>query len=278
MHYLLLFLLAIYSNIYALFPADVFEEMKKKPPEEMEKIFQEANHKYRTWLLDMQSIRNTTDFVLRFKNADDEISQLLYSKFSERAQKMLAEHKESDAPSINLIRRVLYELNQIIMGPVFYDQDLFQEIEKDFSQETRTLIKWYLKNYKESEAFQSTEATVQLNRFLLEDAYSDIIHPLRRNIKEGSLLSQAEPTDGSKTLLADATSEQIQQRFYDMYAGKTFSAPPNFSETNVAQDPTKLGPKATPKPVEEKSGWGKIVIWILLATACAVLVYIIKKG
>ena len=118
-------------------------------------------------------IVNASGFVLKLKNEADTISQFLKGQLRETTEELLAAHDESSAPSGELLKELIDDLNEILKGGLsIYDSTRFAGVL--LNRETTHLLN------------QSPEGEdlICLNRLLMEDAYPEEIAKKFPNIDD----------------------------------------------------------------------------------------------
>lgn len=199
-----------------------------------------------------ESLQNPTLLLMKIKNRADSVSAFLNSAFSSEVHDLLV-HADDDNPHDILIRKVVGELNRIILGNLIYDVGTFAGVQ--LSTETENLLK---------DPNIGGESLVKLNRLLLEDAYPEELLPLR--MQTGSFLAQAKPIPGP-----ELTKEERDQRFVDMYAGKPLSDPWAPQEAEKKQEETTQSAQALE---EQGSGFW---FWVVGAGSLILLFWSLNR-
>jgi hypothetical protein len=114
-------------------------------------------------LFSVSDFRNPDSLAVKFGNASDSLSSYLRGQFSDDTQQRLDAYNESNALSVSLQRVLVDELNQLIHGPILFDEQRFEHIE--LTEKTRSLI----------EQNPQGENLIHLNQLLLEEAYPHAI-------------------------------------------------------------------------------------------------------
>jgi len=255
---------------YAVFPKETMEKMAQSgTDEEKETQFQAEHHPYRTLLFSVHSLKNPTLLLLKLQRHSDAVSSFIFYKLSDKTQVQVNEFNDQLPPKPKLLKGVLNAINEIVLGPFFYTPELFAEV--TLSQESKTLLTWYQDNVQKGTAKQEeiTAQTIRLHRLLLEDTYPEELWALNRTVRSESLLALARPSENAVV----SNTDQEQQRFLEIYEGKTFSYPP------MAQEPKPVieapeNKQESPENVDEEQGlaWGTIIPLGLIIIACFWLV------
>ena len=114
--------------------------------------------------INISQIMNSADLLTKLRDAKDPPSKYLRDKFSPEMQNMLIQYNDESQPSNELLRKLVYELNELIRGPVFFDKHIFQNVK--LSETTNDLLMLRKQGISEDP---------RLNRLLVDDAYPDEI-------------------------------------------------------------------------------------------------------
>jgi len=235
---------------HAVFPKEISNKKVEKP----KKV--EASHKERPLYLHLhitkESIKDIFRFVVKIRNRSDKVSTYLNNSLSTKTHTLMTNYNEMGEPSPILIRLLLIDINRLIVGSSIYNQDTFSDVK--LAQETGQLLK---------QENVEGEALVKLNRMLLEDAYPHEIIPLKRDT--GGFFSKAKP------IVVEVSAKDYQQRFLDLYAGKTFNTPLMPKQEKEEKTTTKKLPVS---PEEKSSG---TLFWIAGGIALVGLFWILKQ-
>lgn len=117
------------------------------------------------WLLQNEQITDAPGLMLKLRNAEDPVSEYFQNACWSATRRLLAEYQANTTPSQELIQAVVADLNRIMCEDLLFDGKLFENVA--LSGRTQELL------VKEP----GTVDLPQLNRRLLEDAYSNEIAP-----------------------------------------------------------------------------------------------------
>ncbi len=117
------------------------------------------------WRLTSDQLTDAPSLFLKLRDADDPLSAYLQDACSADTRRLLENYQAGAEPSEELTRSVLDDLNRIIGQATLFDKDLFGDIA--LSARTQALL-----DQKAEDVDRP-----QLNRRLLEDAYSNDIAP-----------------------------------------------------------------------------------------------------
>lgn len=117
------------------------------------------------WLLNSDQLTDPAGLMLKLRTAEDPISEYFQNNCTPDTRRLLDDFQTNTTPSQELIQAVIADLNQIICKDNLSDDKLFDGI--TLSKRTQDLLD------------KAPEADIlpQLNRRLLEDAYSNEIIP-----------------------------------------------------------------------------------------------------
>lgn len=239
---------------YAVFPKEISKKAEKEKQDQItEKINQSEKSLYLHLHLTKESIKDIFRFIVKIRNNNDKVSAFLNTSLSTKTHTLLMNYNEMGEPSPMLIRLLLIDLNRLIVGPMIYDKEIFSDVK--LSTETDSLVK---KGNAEGETL------VRLNRMLLEDAYPEEIVPLKRDV--GGFFTKAKP------IVVEIPAKDYNQRFLDLYSGKTFNAP--ITPQKEGEEVKELPKKAEPAPKEEKSA---LWFWIIGCAGVTALFWTLKQ-
>jgi len=252
--FLLLFLSFLQVS-YAVFPKEISKKVEKEKQEKIaEKLNQGEKSLYLHLHITRESIKDIFRFVVKIRNKSDRVSAFINNSLSKKTHTLMMNYNEMGEPSPILVRLLLIDINRLIVGALIYDQEIFSEVK--LGQETDSLLK---KGKAEGETL------VRLNRMLLEDAYPEEIVPLKRDMS--GFFAKAKP------IVVEVSTAEYNQRFLDLYAGKTFNAP--LMPQKEGEEEKKAPPKKPQtQPKEEKSG---VWFWVVGVTGVAALFWTLKQ-
>jgi hypothetical protein len=113
------------------------------------------------WLLSDNDFVGLCSLALKLKEKSDLLSKYLYEQLTDKTK--VDEYDGSEPPPGDLRKALVDELNRVLQGPSFYDEDRFSQVR--LRKETWTLL----------EKGAQGRDIVRLNRYLLEDGYPDEI-------------------------------------------------------------------------------------------------------
>ena len=113
-------------------------------------------------LLSTNDIKDTVGLIAKLKDISA-LSRYLRSQFSANTQTLLYDHTHPHSPTPQLLKAVIAELNQVLLGESLYDGQRFASV--ILTEEI---------NWLANQNLQSKEL-LRLNRLLLEQAYPDEI-------------------------------------------------------------------------------------------------------
>lgn len=112
----------------------------------------------------ISQIMNSKQLIIKIRDAKDPLSKYLKNKFSQDTRNLLDQYVDNGQPLRELERKLVYELNEQVRGPVFFNKQVFKHVL--LNEETRDLI-----GLRE----QGISEDPRLNRLLLDDAYPEEI-------------------------------------------------------------------------------------------------------
>lgn len=117
------------------------------------------------WLLKNEQLTDTRALILKLRQGNDPVSSYLLESCSPATLNLLGAYRPDTAPSPELIEAVVADLNRVVRDDLIYDNEIFRNVA--LSARTQELL-----------GKELTAADIpQLNRRLLEDAYSNEIEP-----------------------------------------------------------------------------------------------------
>jgi len=116
-----------------------------------------------SWLLQQTDLLDPIGFAGRLRDAQDGVSQYLRGSFSDGTKKLLAEYAGCSAPSLDLTKALVSDLNKELAGPSLYDADRFAGVA--ITEEVRSLI----------QTNPVGNDLMRLNRLLVEAAYESAL-------------------------------------------------------------------------------------------------------
>ncbi|MDP2989895.1 MAG: hypothetical protein Q8O57_04955 [Kiritimatiellota bacterium] len=117
------------------------------------------------WLLKSGQLTDAPGLMLKLRIAEDPVSEYFQNACLPATRRLLADYQANTTPSQELIQAVVADLNRLICEDLLFDDRLFDDVA--LSTRTRDLLS------KDPGAV----SLPQLNRRLLEDAYSNEIAP-----------------------------------------------------------------------------------------------------
>ncbi len=173
------------------------------------------------WLLKDDQLADAPGLMLKLRIAEDPVSEYIQNVCAPATRRLLDSYPADTTPSQELIQAVLADLNRIICQDLLFDDTLFADV--TLSSRTQHLL---------TQGSGSVDLP-QLNRRLLEDAYSDEIVPgwtlpcfmTEKDLLEprSFALSLRIGKDAVSRYLRDRLRPTIRQQLMD-YAG---AAPPS---------------------------------------------------
>jgi len=110
-------------------------------------------------MFSVDELEEPNGLAIKLRDARNPLSKYLRGKFSLETQRLLDEYDGTNPPSEVLQAALIEELNRLLQGDGFYDEQRFAQI--TLTEETRKL----------AEQSPQDEALIRLNRLLLEEAY-----------------------------------------------------------------------------------------------------------
>ncbi|MDD5677279.1 MAG: hypothetical protein PHW60_04710 [Kiritimatiellae bacterium] len=117
------------------------------------------------WLLKADQITDAPGLMAKLRNAEDPVSEYFLSACSPATRRLLAGYQANTTPSPELIQAVVGDFDHLISEDLLFDGKLFDDVV--LSPRTRELL----------DRGPGAVGLAQLNRRLLEDAYSNEIEP-----------------------------------------------------------------------------------------------------
>lgn len=117
------------------------------------------------WLLKNDQLTDAPSLMVKLRTAEDPVSEYVQNTFSSATRRLLADYQANTTPSPELIQAVVDDINRIICEDLLFDDTLFDNVA--LSDRTHELLNKDVR----------TVGLYQLNRRLLEDAYSNEIEP-----------------------------------------------------------------------------------------------------
>ena len=134
-------------------------------------------------IITVAEINNPSAFIVKLQNAENPVSHYLTIRMPAETRQMIYAYNDSVPPTDVLVNDVVAHLNRILLSEKFYSAHRFAQIQ--FSSETEELLLKLKKRSIEGGEY------IQLNRLLIQDAYTDELALIYPDEQEGEQAAKA---------------------------------------------------------------------------------------
>ena len=163
-----------------------------------------------SWLLQKSDLLDPIGFASKLRDAQDAVSQYLQASFSDDTKKLLAGYAGCSAPSADLTKALLDDLNKELAGPSIYDPDRFAGVA--ITEEIRSLL----------QTDHVGNDLVRLNRLLAEAAYGSALASIESYYPLRNLTTRATSDPSIALLDAWATVGDVLTFYEERIANEGF--------------------------------------------------------